>query len=247
MEEILTQAGLSKPEVAAYLYLLDHGEATPPVVARACQLTRSNAYKVLDSLQKLGLVSRQKQKKKFVYTPADPSALASLVAEKRNQVVALEQGVKTAMGQLRAKYRKGAASGIIDTARGMEAIKTAYAEQAEKNEDIYFIKSRADIPFMGYDTMSKLRHLTDGNGITRFGITPDAPEIPANEADDRTDLIRTRIPTDTYTSPIEWSASGDELIILKFDGEGEYIRIRDAEIANSFRQVWRLAKSAAKY
>lgn len=244
MEELLMKAGLSDPEAKTYLFLLEHGTTAPPVVAKGCGLTRTNAYKVLDSLQSLDLVTQSEQHKKIVYTAADPTALASLVAEQRNQVIAVERNIKTAMNQLRAKYRKSSRTGSVATANGNQAITAAYSDQAELRQDIHFIKSRADIPFLGYETMDRLRHLADGYGITRYGITPDAPEIADDEADNRTDLIRTRIKLAAYTAPVEWTVSGDELRIIKFEGDGESICIRDAAIADSFREIWQLAKQA---
>lgn len=248
MEELLIQAGLSEAEAAAYLFLLEHGTAAPPAVAAGCGLTRTNAYKVLDSLQSVGLVSQAEQHKKIVYTAADPAALATLVAQERNRVIALEQSVKTAMSQLRAKYRRS--SGTTSTlahGHGSQAIVEAYTDQAKRAAPIYFIKSRADVPFMGFETMHKMRYLAAEHGIERFGITPDVAENPITpNADVRTNLTRTLIPADAYTAPVEWTVSGDELRIIKFEGDGEAISVRDPAIADSFREIWQLANRAAR-
>lgn len=247
MEELLVQAGLSDVQASAYLYLLEHGATAPPAVARACNMTRTNAYKVLDSLQDLDLVSKSEVNKKFVYEAADPTALASLVAEQRNQVLALEQNVKTAMHELRAKYRRSTETASVRQARGEQAIIKAYQAQAATDAPIYFVKSRADIPFMGFETMARIRHLGVTKETPRFGITPDAPEINKDpRSDAHTFLTRTIVPTKAYTAPVEWSVSGDELAIITFDGEGSVIRIKDHAIAESFRQIWKLADTNAK-
>lgn len=247
MQEMLIQAGLSDVQAAAYLYLLEHGVASPPMVAKACGLTRTNAYKILDSLQAIDLVTKEEIRKKFVYEAADPTALASLVAEERNRVLALEQNIKTAMHELRAKYRRSTATTTIKQAHGEQAIIRAYEKQIESNAPIHFIKSRADIPFMGFETMAKIRHLGVANQTPRYGITPDTPEVDKNpQSDVHTYLTRTLIPADVYTAPVEWTASADELTIIKFDGEGTVLKIKDQEIAESFRQIWKLAHSNSK-
>ena len=93
MQDTLIQAGLTKHQAKIYLFLLEHGQAAPPEISKKLALTRSNAYKILDSLVELGLVSRTEIKKKFVYHAEDPIALANLLADERNRVISLEQSV----------------------------------------------------------------------------------------------------------------------------------------------------------
>lgn len=241
MEDLLTKAGLSETEAQVYLYLLDHGQSTPPNIATALGLTRSNAYKVLDSLQNIGLASSIEIHKKLAYQAADPTALTSLVVEERNRVIALEHTVKEAMQQLRSKYRKSTGASKVSTGLGQQTVINAYEQQAETKQPIYFIKSRADIPFMGFETMDRIRRLPAKYKTERFGITPDGAEAPINpEIDKRSNLTRAWIPSEYYTAPVEWTTSGNELLITVFEGEGRYIRIQDETVAGAFKQIWKL-------
>jgi predicted transcriptional regulator len=241
MDQLLMNAGLNEAQAAVYLFLLERSAATPPVVAGSLKLTRTNAYKVLDSLLELGLVQKLEIDKKFVYKATDPSALASLVAEKRNQVIALEQNIKQAMQELQAKYRKSSGNELIESQTGSEALVAAYEQQAQGSEPIYFVKTRADIPFLGFETMDRLRTMPAKRGTLRFGITPDVAEAPADQAIDAgANLTRTWIPAEDYLAPVEWTASGSELLIQIFTGVGQVIRIQNQQVAESFRQMWRL-------
>jgi predicted transcriptional regulator len=241
MEDLLTKAGLSDVQAGAYLYLLDHGEATPPLISKAINVTRTNAYKVLDQLEAFGLVERSEKNKKFMYRAADPTALASLVAEERNRVIALEQTVKEAMQQLRAKYRKSTETSQITSGHGQTSLIHAYEQQADQKQTIHFIKSRADIPFMGFEAMDRVRNLTKRTGSLRFGIVPDGAESPTNlDIDVRTNLTRTWIPQDQYTAPVEWTANDNELVIQVFEGDGRFIRIQDQTVAKAFQQIWEM-------
>lgn len=240
MEDLLAGAGLSQPQARIYLYLLETGEATPAAMAEATELTRTNAYKVLERLEELGLVIKSSTKK-LAYRPADPSALASIVAEERNRIIALEKGVSQAMQSLRNQYRKSTGNTSIENQAGASAMQTAYATQAENKTPIYFIKTRADIPFLGFETMDAIRKQPAKYKTPRYGICPDAPESPANPSIDKsTNLTRTWIPAEDYTSPIEWTASGNELLIQIFDNEGSVIKIVDPRVADSFRQIWQI-------
>lgn len=247
MEELLLKANLNAPQAKVYLYLLKVGEAAPPKIAKAVNITRSNAYKVLERLAELGLVREAEVAKKIVYRPEDPSALASLVAEERNRVIALEHDVNKAMQGLRGLYRKGSDASEVEKLQGRTAIKEAYRNQAAQQEPIYFVKSRFDIPFMGYETMSKLRHLPSKVGTQRHGITPHSPEGTNSVRDDSgANLKRTWVPAEEYTAPIEWSVSGDVLYITVFEATGRVFKITDPAIAESFRQLWSIINKRLK-
>ncbi len=247
MDTLLIEAGLTELQAAAYLFLLEHGESAPPKLSKQLKMTRSNAYKVLDSLQALGLANKREVKKKYVYRPADPTALAALVAEKRNSVIALEQNINTAMQQLRAAYRKSSSQHGVDSQKGKEAMMSAYENQIVHEQPIYFVKTQADIPFMGFEAMDRLRRLPATKNVRRFGITPDAFEGPASPAiDARANLRRTWIDSEAYSAPVEWGVSGNQLLIQVFVGEGRVISIDDAEVAESFRQLWHMMDSALR-
>jgi predicted transcriptional regulator len=247
MEELLQSAGLTAAQAACYLHLLEHGALAPPQLAQSLNVTRTNAYKVLETLDDIGLVAKSETGKKIVYRAADPSALATLVAEQRNRAIALEHSVKEAMQQLRAKYQRSTDKSVIATDTGNQAIINAYERQAEAQAPIYFIKSRADIPFMGFETMDRLRRLPNLRHKTkRHGITPQALEVPGPQADIDSNLTRRFVPSEAYTAPVEWSKSGDELLITVFEGAGRVIRIQDALVADAFEQVWQLAGATLK-
>lgn len=247
MEELLISAGLSKLQAKAYLYLLKTGPSLPYLLSVDLKMTRTNAYKVLESLEKLGLVTRQARQKKITFVAEDPIALASLVAERRNSIIALEQNVNNVMQQLRSAYGRGQKSSRVRTSTGKNAMVKEYEEQAEQHQPIYFIKSRADVPFMGFDIMDPVRKIQIHAAPERYGITTDSPEAFVNpELDKKNNLNRTWINESDYTAPVEWSLSGNNLIIQIFDGEGRTVTIEDLLIAESFRQLWRLLDKSVR-
>ena len=241
MEDLLQQAGLTDVQAKAYLYLLSNGESAPPTVATALSLTRSNAYKILDKLVTLGLLGRSEVNNKFIYRALDPIALSGIVASERNRLIALENGVKNAISELRRTYETTADKSDVRTYLGKESVKALYIEQARIGQPIRFVKTRADIPVMGYETMDKIRQLPAKVGTERYGITQDREEASANPAIDRkTNLTRTWIESDDYTAPVEWSVSGDELLIISFEQDASAVRIKNQVVANAFKELWQL-------
>jgi predicted transcriptional regulator len=246
MEETLIKTGLSKLQAEAYLYLLSSGSSAPKELMNKLNISRTNTYKVLESLEHLELVIRNKNNKKVMYSPADPAALSSLVAEKRNNIIALEQNINQAMQQLRNSYSKHNSTVNVTAKTGKQAMIEAYKEQSKRKQPIYFYKTRTDIPFMGFETMDKIRRW-QGKETTRFGITPDAPEGPlSKEIDERTRLTRTWINDKSYTAPVEWSVSDDRLLIQVFEGNGTVLSIDNALIADAFKQIWQLSDGAIR-
>lgn len=237
--QILKQLGLSDHQITAYEYLLENGPTPPPKLASKLHLTRTNAYKVLDQLVEIGLITRSETNKKYIYKAEDPIALTSLVAEERNRVIELEKNIKNSVKALRQTYHKTATSSEVQIYNGDAAVKALYEHQAKLAQPIYFVKTRSDIPFMGFETMDYIRRLPAKIGTRRFGIVPDVPEAPKNmEVDAPTNLKRTWIDDTAYTAPVEWTVSGDELMIISFSDNISGIRIKNPVVADAFRQLW---------
>lgn len=244
MKDTLIQAGLTTPQADTYLLLLDAGSLSPPTVAERLALTRSNAYKVLEQLMEIGLAEREERNKKYVYRAGDPTALNDLLARERNKVIALEKAINDSLQLLRNKYQQQTSAIETKAYHGGAKLKRLYEQQAETKQPVYFIKSRADIPTLGFEMMDYVRKLPARYGTRRYGITQDAPEASLDPAvDDSTNLTRTWIDAASYTSPVEWSVSGDEVTIFIFEKDGSAVRIKNQTVANSFREIYTLLDS----
>lgn len=239
--EKLIAAGLNEQQATAYALLIEKGSVSPPEAAKALDLSRSNAYKVLDRLVELRLATKTERTKKFVYSPANPMALSNLVAEQRNLATQREEAVNAVLGELLAKYHSHTEQPAIDVVTGRENVAHAYRAQIRQLEPIYFIRSRADIPVMGFDTMHELRVLPARHKIRRFGITPDfSTGTTTNNGDIRSNLDRTWMKQEDYDAPVEWSVSGSSLLIILFGAEPHAITITNPLIADAFKQLWQL-------
>lgn len=249
MEDLLIKIGLTETQAKIYLYLVNTGRTTPLSISKATGITRTNTYKVLDRLVKTGLVSELEVSNKLVYEANDPSSLNNLLAIERNRVISIEESINGVMQTLRNKYQNGRQSTRIVRAKGKKAIAENYIKQIENdNSPLYFIKSRDDIPFMGFETMREIRRFPAAKNILRYGITQDVPESNANpEFDTRTNLSRTWINKDDYAEPVEWSANNSELLITVFEDDGRSIKITDPTIAKAFIALWKLADKNIKH
>lgn len=243
----LIATGLTAPQAEAYLYLLEHGKTSPPQLAAAQKLTRSNAYKVLDKLVELGLAVREEHHKKFTYLPGNPMNLNNLAAEQRNAATAREEAVKNVMGDLLKSFRGSTNQPHVHVVSGKEAVINAYRTQIRLLEPIYFVRSRSDVPMLGFDEMHEIRTTSTRHGVKRYGITPDINRGPTTTAaDKRSSLERTWMKYEDYTAPVEWSVCGSTLLIVVFDSEPHAITITNEFVAEAFLQMWTLLRTCLR-
>jgi len=90
----LTRFKLSKNEVKVYLFLARCGSQKVQQIAESIGIHRTEAYKILRSLEAQGLIARILEKPmKFAALPLE-SVLESLIEERRGRIIQLEQRKK---------------------------------------------------------------------------------------------------------------------------------------------------------
>jgi predicted transcriptional regulator len=245
--QTLIATGLQPIQAETYALLLEKGLLTPPQAAKQLKLTRSNAYKVLDRLVEIGLASKKEVNKKLTYEPSNPMALTTLVNEARNRVTAQEEAVKSMMEQLLAMYYEKSEQPNVTAVTGKQAVIQAFRQQIDLRQPVYFIRSQADIPSLGFEAMHEIRVAPAHYGQDRFGITPDVLNGPITpQGDQRSNLTRTWVKKEDYTAPVEWSVSGSMLLIVLYGQEPHAISIVNPIIAEAFRQLWHIMDSTLR-
>jgi DNA-binding MarR family transcriptional regulator len=238
----LTASGLSEQQAKTYSLLLNSGSITPPDAARLLNMTRSNAYKILDRLVEMGLAERKDIRKKLTYTPTNPSALVELSAKQRAEAVARENAVKNIMQELLGKYYSHTDKPDIATHTGQDETMIAYRKQLALQEDIYFIHTPVDVPLMGFDVMHEIRTAPARYGCKRYGILSAPPDNrPINyESHKRTNLEITWTTKKLYDAPVEWSATKSTLLIVSYAAIPQAIFISSPIIGSAFIQLWKM-------
>lgn len=242
----LIATGLTKPQASAYALLIENGELTPPEAAKKLHLTRTNAYKLLDKLVELGLASKNSGSKSS-YTLGNPMALNNLSSSIRAEVTMREEAIGNVMKNLVSKYYEHTEQPGVDIVSGIQSVADAFKNQIRLNEDIYFVRSRADITSMGFDTMHEIRVKPSRHGLNRYGILPDATKGPVNfKSYERTNLEATWVKNEDYDSPVEWSVTKSSLLIVLYGSEPHAITINNPIIASAFMQIWQLLSTTLK-
>jgi len=237
----LTAIGLSSLQAQAYALLIEHGELKPPSAARQLGLTRTNAYKVLDKLVELRLARKIEIKKKLVYSPTNPMALADLTSQYRAKAKSREEAVNSVMQTLLQKYYKHAETAEAKTAVGQQAVAEMYRKQIALGEELYFVHTKADVPAMGFETMHDIRIMPAQSGNKRNGIlSADAQNTVNPDSHKESKLDVTWLESGKYTAPLEWSATESSLLIVIYAAEPQAIFITNPLVGGAFIQIWQL-------
>jgi sugar-specific transcriptional regulator TrmB len=241
-EAFLVSLGLTQNQARAYRALVLKKSLRPSQLAKLITESRSNCYALLDRLVELGLATKVDENKKFTYYPASPTALKTLLDRQLHDVEAQLQTLERKLPQMLSEFHAGGAQPKVRHFRGKKELHSMYVRQMEQpGRELYFVRSKADIPYFGRPTMEEIRYMAADHKKRRFGITPAlvfAPFKVRNDAAGR--LKRAWIKTEDYTAPVEWVVSGDEVQAILLKDEGYGVSITHPEIAESFRQILQL-------
>lgn len=242
-EKLLISLGLSQNQARTYRALIMRKSLRPSQLSKLTGESRTNSYALLDRLVELGLATKSDENKKFVYYPVSPSALKALLSKQLTDTEEKLAKLDRAMPQMLSDYHAGGDQPKVTFYRGKKELETMYTAQMEESgRELYFVRSKADVPYFSLETMKNLRHLAPKYGKRRFGITPIVyytPSYPQTDAQ-AGGLKRAWLRSDEYTAKVEWAVSGNTVQAICMDGEGYGVSITHPEIADSFKQLLEL-------
>lgn len=108
--EKLTRFGLTDKQIQVYLALLGKGSVTPLELSRQTNINRSTAYRILDSLVKLGLVEELIDQKTSLFTAQSPAKLHVLLTQREAEIDTLKATLPTLIQDLSVTSDIGSSS-----------------------------------------------------------------------------------------------------------------------------------------
>lgn len=244
----LSAAGLNATEAKMYQTLLSRPEWKPVSIAKVVGESRTNTYKILDTLTEMGLAQKYDKAKVIHYRANHPSRLIELAEERKAAARSAEAVLVASSQALLAEYLQVHEQPGIRYYTGKEGIEQIYRDQIKEAQPISMLITKEDRALYGYDFMHSIRSLAPDAGIPRRAFTPDVPEIPRNIADSdrRRMLERTWYLTSDYTAPVEWGVYGDKTSIISFGEEAIGMVIESPQIAESVRQIFKIMQEGLR-
>lgn len=244
--QLLEDAGLTHTQARTYKALIQNGPCTAPRIAPQVDESRSNTYKVLDKLCALGLASKERQGKKSYYIAASPSALETLAQQRAARVDSQQRKLKAALPDLLQFFFAHSEQPSIRFFQGKEGIQHIFADMLQTGQDIYLLRSPEDVNFYDEAFFAGFRKRRALLGITTYALTPNVPSaVHDPQLDFKNKFIRTWLLPEAYTASVEWDIYGSKVALISYGKEAMGIIIESAQIAESMRQMFRLAQAAA--
>lgn len=242
---VLTGIGLTEAQAKAYITLTQLGPTAPPVLADKINETRSNTYKVLDKLVELGLARKLEHENKIRYRVENPTALESLARQKRDAALAEEHRIKDALPKLMTFFYTYSEQPGVRFYQGHDGIKQIFDDMLRTRQDIYLIRSPADVKFYDEVFFAEFRRKRSELGITTHAITPNVASAVHNiDVDKLNKFNRTWIPAYAYTGNVEWDIYGNKVALISYGDEAIGMIIESPQIAESCRQLFNLLRTA---
>jgi sugar-specific transcriptional regulator TrmB len=247
-EQILFESGLTKGEALAYTILVKNSPCTPPKLAELINESRTNTYKLLDSLEEKGLVTRDETQPKLRYWANNPAVLLDTLKQKRIEVEASEKRLISSLPGMVDEYFKYSEQPSVRYFYGIDGVGEVYKDQLKDGNPITFTMPISIRNFFGMKEMHRIRNEFPKKKIPRHVFYPDAPQefdlsegtVPVGESDKIMMLERTWINEYDLRAPVEWSVYGDKVSIISVDSELVGMIIESKQIAASLREIFGL-------
>ena len=123
-EELLTEIGLTKSEIAVYFALLELGSSTTGPIIKKAEISSGKAYLILDKLVLKGLVTHAIKSGTKHYQAKDPERLLDYLKEKESDLREKEVKLKEVVKSLKEKYEQEKYQPIAEVYEGVKAFKT---------------------------------------------------------------------------------------------------------------------------
>ena len=247
--KFLQELGLTKSQATTYATLIKNSPCSPPALAALVDESRTNTYKILESLEQMGLVAKDDSSKKIRYSANSPTFLRHIAEQKKRQAEATANKLEAALPELMDQYFAYSLQPKVSYFQGKEGILKIYEDQLHTAKEVLSVRSLHDVIGIDHATMHALRNKIADAKIKRRSITQDHTQtkhlLPHERIDIATSdklmhLTRTWIHEKDYTAPVEWSTYGDKVSIVSFDKESVGMIIESPQIADSFRQLFAL-------
>ena len=244
MEKQLEELGLTKNEIAIYLFLLKNGTLTTGPIIKETGIANSRVYESLNSLLKQGLVSYNIQKNSKYFTAEDPKKLLETQEERKKKIESLIPNLL----KIKNKENKKTISAIYE---GYEGFKTAFKKIIDDcpvggtisilgfSEQQYAIESLktflSNMNLKCVEKKQKLRFILDQSSRDWQG--KDREKIKTNAV---------RYMPKGYISPAAIDIFDDYVYFFVWEEKPYVFMIKNKKVAESFQHyfefLWKIAK-----
>jgi len=237
VEKTLVSLGLTKNESITYLTLLKLGEVRTGVLSKETGINRSLIYRVLESLQKKGLVSEVVKENRSYFSAHNPKNIKKMLEEK-------EQDLEEIMPSLLKINKEESESMHVEVYSGLKGIKTVLRNQLDNVKEFYVLGA-------GNEFASLTDYFYDQYYTIRIGRKIKQRVLFKSEAKDRamkvskTPYSEVRVLDSSYKIPIAIIIYRDNVAFISWNDK-KAIVINSKNMAGGFIEqfnfLWRISR-----
>lgn len=141
-EELLSEIGLTKSEIAVYFALLELGSSTTGPIIHKAGIASGKAYLILNKLVSKGLVTHVIQSGTKYYQATDPERLLFYLKEKEREFHEKEEELKRIIPSLKSKYEEHKYKPRAEIYEGMKGFRSFYnwlLKELKKDDCVYVL------------------------------------------------------------------------------------------------------------
>lgn len=177
------------------------GPSLITVFAEHLGMSASNVYKLIPSLEKIGLTSFSAQKKKGkLFSVVSPSILPELLHKRREQIEQLSASFLPGLTDVLASYRQGSGSARIRVLEGEEAFAAAVRQLFFEVADELRVWGSMDgfVSLVSPKTFEGLKKDRIARGIRLRSLICDTPLAQVLKKTERTELREVKLIPKAY-------------------------------------------------
>lgn len=247
--ETLERIGFTQGEARIYLALLDLGQSTTGPIVEKSGVSTSKTYKILKRLKNKGLVSYIIKNNVVHWSPANPKRILELLEEQEQIIREKKEEVKEILPELLKKINSLKETQQAEVYMGMKGMITVYNDETnylkEHPDEVDYVIGIASIyqkKFM--DFFERIESKRNKLKIRRkyiFGINAKGSQ-PWIEKSKYCDIKYLDYPD----SPVSINVYGETSFINVLSDEPIFFVIKSREIAESFKEYFKLLWKISK-
>jgi len=241
-EDLLTEIGLTKSEIAVYFALLETGSSTTGPIIKKAGIASGKAYLILDKLILKGLVTHAIKAGKKYYQAKDPEKLLDYLKEKEAELKQKEDRLQKIIPILKAKYEEKKYKPLAEVYEGVKGFKTFYEwvlKELKKGEsiDIMGVPKEANEKFQAYLIDWNKKRIKLGIKM-KIIYNHDCRE--SGKIREKMKLTEVRYMKQEFETPAWIDIFKDYIITINVHGMPFCFLVRNKESADSYRKYFEI-------
>lgn len=237
---LLKSLGFTDSESKLYLLSLEIGPTSVQDLAKKAKVSRVTTYAAIETLSGRGLMSSVQKGKKTVFAAESPERLISFVHTQVKQMESTLRDVESLIGDLKLLQR--GEKPVVKMFEGLEGLHAIQDDILKSNPKVVYELTNNDAieSVFALDDLTSYQRGLQKKKIRAEVIGFDSKKIP------QTDLLHAQQLSGEPTFHGNISIYADKVAMVSFQGKSISVLIESAVLAQTMRELFKLAQKGAE-